>query len=148
MRVRSILKVMGTIGMFFVLTGCAPTTPGTGIPGENTYTMKSPEGVRWMLQSFGYTKQAVPTEAYLFLDGGRFDAYNGCNHIGGHYRLGKEKLHLDPETSTLVACLDHGLSDRVGRELATVRFYRIDEQGHLLLYPHKGSTPTLIFRAQ
>jgi len=45
------------------------------------------EGVKWRLSSFGWTRMAVPANAWMELEGGRFRGNAGCNGLGGSYRL-------------------------------------------------------------
>ncbi len=72
------------------------------------------EGTRWVLDSLisgpgpdsSVSSTPGQVEAYLVMADGEVEGHNGCNSIGGSYRVDGETLRFPERFSTLAGCLD------------------------------------------
>lgn len=100
-------------------------------------------GTRWTLLLLdGHVVGGAPgpRTAHIVLDGaGRVAGSDGCNRIGGGYRLDGERLSFTQLVSTRMACAE-GMeqADRFGRMLGEVTHYRI-AGNHLELLDAAGA---------
>jgi len=101
-----------------------------------------PEGVRWNLVSFGYTRMAVPANAWMKLEKGRFQGNAGCNGLGGSYRIEGRKIRFRQGPSTLMACPAMSLETKFRKLLDQVGSFEIKGRELLL---KKGGRVLLIF---
>ena len=100
------------------------------------------EGVRWNLVSFGYTRLAVPANAWMELKGGRFRGNAGCNGLGGSYRIKGNRIRFRQDPSTQLACPVISLEVRFRKLLNRIESFEI--KGRELLLKSDGR-PVLIF---
>jgi len=123
--------LLAAVGLLMI--NCTAARPPLPSPGKI-------EGVKWSLQSFGYSKMAVPARADLWLEKGRYGAFLGCNRMGGSYEKRGNYLRLKPGIKTLIACPALSLENRYQSLLLRVRRYRVEGGGRrLLLLGERGS---------
>ncbi|WP_457606604.1 META domain-containing protein [Nitratifractor sp.] len=116
-------------------SGANPTPPPAGV---------TLEGPLWHLQSFGYTRMAVPARATLRLTKGAYQGFSGCNHMQGKVRIRGNSIRFEPGVSTMLACDQISLESRYRRLLYRSRSFRIEGK-RLLLFGEGGGAPLLIF---
>lgn len=101
-------------------------------------------GTRWRLTHLGRVTTKVaddPCGAHIVLDGaGRVAGSDGCNRIGGGYRLEGDKLAFSQLSSTRMACAE-GMeqAQRFALALGSVARYRI-AGAHLELLDRTGAS--------
>lgn len=89
----------------------APANPAAARPLEGTY-WKAVE-----LAGKPAPTQAANREAHIVFQGGnRLSGADGCNRIAGRYELKGESVSFGEVTSTRMACIDTGETERAFRE--------------------------------
>ena len=96
-------------------------------------------GTDWTFKRVG--GRAMPAEhpVQLHFAARKFSGNDDCNHYGGRYRSGAERLRFGDVLSTLIGCDFGAPRPDWTRALIRTRFYRLSE-GQLLLLGKRGRT--------
>jgi len=103
---------------------------------ENSVNVEVPsiESHEWKLISFGYTKMAVPQDAFIGLKDGRYFGNAGCNGMGGKYILKGKEIQFKTGMLTMMACPDMSLEAKFTTALQSVDSYEIKDKTLVLLH--------------
>jgi len=108
--------------------------------GLNTSTLQAEssapsfEGQDWKLVSFGSKGMAVPKNAWIHFENGRYSGNAGCNGMGGSYTLDGNKITLSQGMSTLMACDDMSLETKIRALMSKVTSYVLKDKQLILMH--------------
>ena len=97
-------------------------------------TGSSLEGQDWKLVSFGMNRMAVPKNAWIRFEDGRYSGNAGCNGMGGSYTLDGDKITLGQGMSTLMACDDMSLETKFRELMSKVTSYTLKDKQLVLIH--------------
>jgi len=117
-------KLLLSLGLMFFVACAQPSVEKDTLSLEMT---------KWKLLSFGYTRMAVPKNAWISFSEGRYVGNAGCNGMGGEYILNEKSLELKSGMSTLMACPEMSLETKFRQEMGKVTSYRFEGKQLLLM---------------
>ena len=88
----------------------------------------------WKLVSFGMKRMAVPKNAWIRFEDGRYSGNSGCNGMGGSYTLNGDQITLGQGISTLMACDDMLLETKFKELLNKVTSYTLSDKQFILMH--------------
>jgi len=124
---KTMKKIILTL-LLLLFSACSQPSPKVKTPSfENT---------KYTLVSFGNKRMAVPKNAWIRFDNGRYSGNAGCNGMGGEYILQGKSLEFKAGMSTMMACEDMSLETKFRQEMQKVTSYRFEHNQLILM--HEG----------
>ncbi|WP_457596606.1 META domain-containing protein [Hydrogenimonas sp.] len=124
--------------LFFA--GCSQHQPAA--PAPAAVKAVSIEGITWKLSSFGDHDTPVPDNAWIRLNGGRYEGFAGCNGLSGTYDIEGSHIRFTMDPHTMKVCADIKGENLLRRRLLETDRYAMEEG---LLVFSKGSKRLLVF---
>ena len=128
------------LSLALALGACAPAIAQPRVPSANTINATSLDGYHWQLaqasdragQRIGALFVRADKPLQLDFADGRVHVVNGCNAMGGSYRIAKGRLIVGPMMHTMMACPDAALNqldNQIGARLAGKPAIRVSGHG-------------------